>query len=183
MDKKLLLEKYIKVAIKKALKEEEQKHQNADKAMYLIHRFPGLKKSVESLMSPSFGRFISGVSVVAPKPATFRVTLINGYDFNIIYLKKDSYLAKIAGKKYYLNNIGESERATQSIADLLDLSPSVKEESSSLPSDNAPEKSSDMSVKPTPEETSKGNELAADLASEPITTPEEETKSKEEETT
>ena len=37
------------------------------------------------------------------------------YDFNITYLKKDTYSAKVAGKKYYLLNLGESERASQAI--------------------------------------------------------------------
>ena len=44
MDKKLILEKYIKVAVRKALQEEEQRQQKATKAMYLVYRFPGLKK-------------------------------------------------------------------------------------------------------------------------------------------
>jgi len=44
MNKKLLLEKYIKVAVKKALKEQEAQQRKAEKAMYLVYRFPGLKK-------------------------------------------------------------------------------------------------------------------------------------------
>ena len=75
MNKKLLLEKYIKVAVKKALAEQEAKEKRATKSMYLIYRFPGLKKVMEDLMSPSFGRFISDVAVIAPKPTTFRATL------------------------------------------------------------------------------------------------------------
>jgi hypothetical protein len=163
MDKRLLLEKYVRVAIKKAIQEQEERQKKAEKAMYLIYRFPGLRKSIEELMSPSFGRFITGVDLVAPKPTTFKVTLINGYDYNITYLKKDTYQAKIAGKKYYLLNLGESERASQAIADLLDLSPSVKEGEEAAPppptgGGEAPSES------PSPEETAKGNELANDLA-------------------
>ena len=74
MNKQLLLEKYIKVAVRKALKEEEAKQQKATKAMYLIYRFPGLKKVVEELMSPSFGRFIQDVSlynIVTNVPTTY----------------------------------------------------------------------------------------------------------------
>ena len=44
MNKQLLLEKYIKVAVKKALKEQEVATQKAEKAMYLVYRFPGLNK-------------------------------------------------------------------------------------------------------------------------------------------
>jgi len=85
MDKKIILEKYIKVAVRKALQEEEARQQKATKAMYLVYRFPGLKKIMEDLMSPSFGRFITDVTVVAPKPTTFSAKLINEQDFGIIY--------------------------------------------------------------------------------------------------
>jgi len=177
MDKKLLLEKYVRVAIKKAIQEQEARQKKAEKAMYLIYRFPGLRKSIEELMSPSFGRFVTGVDLVAPKPTTFKVTLINGYDFNITYLKKDTYSAKVAGKKYYLLNLGESERASQAIADLLDLSPSVKEgEEAALPP--PPTGGGEVPAEsPSPEETAKGAELANDLAAagEETPTPEEET--------
>ena len=66
MNKELLLEKYIKVAVRKALKEQEEQQRKAEKAMYLIYRFPGLKKLMTDLMSPAFGRYVSGVNVVAP---------------------------------------------------------------------------------------------------------------------
>jgi hypothetical protein len=169
MDKNLLLEKYVRVAIKKAIQEQEARQKKAEKAMYLIYRFPGLRKSIEELMSPSFGRFVTAVDLVAPKPTTFKVTLINGYDFNITYLKKDTYSAKVAGKKYYLLNLSESERASQAIADLLDLSPSIKEgEEQAAPS------SGGGAPAATPEETAKGAELAADLsAAEETPAPEE----------
>ena len=182
MDKKLLLEKYVRVAIKKAIQEQEARQKKAEKAMYLIYRFPGLRKSIEELMSPSFGRFITAVDLVAPKPTTFKVTLINGYDYNITYLKKDTYQAKVAGKKYYLLNIGESERASQAIADLLDLSPSIKEGEEPAPSAPPAETGggSSSSPAPSPEETAKGAELAADLsAAEETPAPEEEAPAEE----
>ena len=90
MNKKLLLEKYIKVAVRKALKEQEEAEKRAQKAMYLVYRFPGLKKVMENLMSPAFGRYISNISIVAPKPTTFNVELINGQAFSIYYLGKTS---------------------------------------------------------------------------------------------
>ena len=36
-------------------------------------------------MSPAFGRYLSGVNVVAPKPTTFNVKLVNGEGFVIKY--------------------------------------------------------------------------------------------------
>lgn len=127
MDNKLLLEKYIKVAVRKALQEEEARQQKATKAMYLVYRFPGLKKMMEDLMSPSFGRFITDVVVVAPKPTTFSAKLINEQDFGIIYNGKGKFTVKVAGKKYNVQNLGELERAQQAIADLLELNYAVDE--------------------------------------------------------
>ena len=121
MDKRLLLEKYIKVAVKKSLQEVEQQQRKAEKAMYLVYRFPGLRKVVEDLMSPAFGRYVNSIDIIAPKPTTFKFILINGQSFNIKYLNKGKFGIKILGKKYYPENIGELERASQSIADLLEL--------------------------------------------------------------
>jgi hypothetical protein len=152
MNKKLLLEKYIKVAIRKALKEQEVAEKKAEKAMYLVYRFPGLKKVIEELMSPSFGRYISGISIVAPKPTTFNISLINGQDFVIYYVGSGNFTAKIAGKKYDPNNIGESERASQAIADLLELNYAPREMEEAKASGDA---------------SAKNAELAADLSAAP----------------
>jgi hypothetical protein len=134
MNKALLLEKYIKVAVKKALKEQEEQQKKAEKAMYMVYRFPGLKKLMEELMSPAFGRYVNGINIVAPKPTTFQVDLINGQDFSIKYIGKGNFQVKIAGRKYDPLNLGELERASQGIADLLELNYAPKE----APSDGAP---------------------------------------------
>jgi hypothetical protein len=125
VNKKLLLEKYIKVAVRKALAEQEAREQRAAKSMYLIYRFPGLKKIVEDLMSPSFGRFITEVNLVAPKPTTFNLKLINEQEFTIVYDGKKNYTAKVAGKRYNVQQLDELERAQQGIADLLELNYAV----------------------------------------------------------
>jgi len=127
MSKKLLLEKYIKVAVRKALAEQEARERQATKSMYLIYRVPGLKKVMEDLMSPSFGRFITDVAVVAPKPTTFRAKLINEQEFNVIYDGRKNFTVKIAGKKYNIQNLGELERAQQAIADVLELNYAIEE--------------------------------------------------------
>ena len=127
MSKELILEKYIKVAVKKALKEQEEQQRKAEKAMYLVYRFPGLKDVVEEIMSPAFGRYVNGIDIVAPKPTTFKVDLTNGQDFSIKYVGKGNFVVKVAGKKYNPLNIGEMERASQSIADLLELNYAPKE--------------------------------------------------------
>ena len=128
MTKQLILEKYIKVAVRKALKEQEEQQRKAEKAMYMVYRFPGLKKVMEDLMSPAFGRYVNGINIVAPKPTTFKVDLTNGQDFSIKYLGKNKFSVKVAGKQYHMDNLAESERASQGIADLLELNYAPKEE-------------------------------------------------------
>jgi hypothetical protein len=169
MNKELLLEKYIKVAVKKALKEAEEQQRKAEKAMYLVYRFPGLKKVMEDLMSPAFGRYVNNIDIIAPKPTTFKVDLTNGQDFNVKYLGKGKFSVKIAGKKYHPDNLGEAERASQAIADLLELNyaPAEGKEQTST----APEAG--------PGAAELGPELAA---AGPETTPPAETPAPEEET-
>jgi len=121
MNKQLILEKYIKVAVKKALKEQEEQQQKAEKAMYMVYRFPGLKKLMEELMSPAFGRYVNNIDIVAPKPTTFKVDLSNSQDFTIIYAGRNNFIVKVAGKKYNPINLGELERASQGISELLQL--------------------------------------------------------------
>jgi hypothetical protein len=127
MNKALLLEKYIKVAVKKALKEAEEQQRLAEKALYLVYRFPGLKELMEDLMSPAFGRYVKHIEIIAPKPTTFKVDLINGQDFNITYVGKKKFITKIAGKKYNPSNLGELDRASDSITELLQLNYAVEE--------------------------------------------------------
>jgi hypothetical protein len=168
MNKQLLLEKYIKVAVKKAIKEAEEQQQKAEKSMYMVYRFPGLKKLMEDLMSPAFGRYINGINIVAPKPTTFKVDLTNGQDFSIKYIGKGNFQVKVAGRKYDPINLGELERASQGIADLLELNYAPKEEA-------------EGGAATPPPETS-GAELDSDLASAGAaeTAPPPETPSEEE---
>jgi len=121
MNKELLLEKYIKKAVRKAIREAEEQAKQAEKAMYLVYRFPGLKKLMEDLMSPAYGRFVSNIDLVAPKPTTFNVKLVNGEGFVIKYVGKGNFVVKVSGKKYDPINLGDLERASDSIAALLEL--------------------------------------------------------------
>jgi len=158
MNKQLLLEKYIKVAVKKALKEQEEQQRKAEKAMYMVYRFPGLKKIMEELMSPAFGRYVNGINIIAPKPTTFKVDLINGQDFSIKYLGKDNFQVKVAGKRYNPINIGELERASQGIADLLELNYAPKEGAES------PSPSGGAETPPSESPATSGAELGPELA-------------------
>jgi hypothetical protein len=171
MNKRLLLEKYVRVAIKKAIKEAELQQKKAEKAMYLIYRFPGLKKLMEDLMSPSFGRLVTDMKLVAPKPTTFSAKLINEQDFNIIYNGKGKFTVKVAGKKYNIQNLGELERAQQAIADVLELNYGVEEKAAAEKPDAGAEAFSAATTAPAgeiPAETPAGAEAPAEE------TPEEE---------
>jgi hypothetical protein len=150
MDKILLLEKYITKAVRKALKEQDDQNMRAEKAMYFIHRFPGLKKILVELMSPAFGRYIADVSLIAPKPTTFNIGLINGQNFTIYYTGKGVFIVKIAGKKYNPINIGESERASQAIADLLELNYAPIETNEEMTSKRDNDIKSDLEAGNTP---------------------------------
>jgi len=175
MNKNLLLEKYIKVAVKKALKEQEEQQQRAEKAMYLVYRFPGLKNVMENLMSPAFGRYVSHINIIAPKPTTFKIDLINGQDFTVKYLGNKKWDVKAAGKKYNMQNIGEQERASQSIADLLELNYAPaegKEQSSPTSGTTEPQPSAPTPEAPGTSAAELGPELAA--ANTVPTPPEEE---------
>ena len=87
---------------------------------YILQKYPSLKGTLQDLMTTSFDEYITGIYVMAPKPTTFKILLHNGQQFFLIYAK-DSYIAKIQGKKYYLLNIGEEEYAIKAIADLLTM--------------------------------------------------------------
>ena len=148
---KLLLEKYIKVAVQKALKEQEEQQRRSEKSMYLIYRFPGLKKVLENLMSPAFGRYIANVDIVSPKPTTFKVDLINSQIFYIYYIGKGEYMLKISGKKYYPENLGDLERASDAITALLELNYAPTEVKEAAPADKGADLGPELAAANAPE--------------------------------
>ena len=171
MNKKLLLEKYVRVAVKKAIKEQEMKQKRAEKAMYLIYRFPGLKKVMEELMSPAFGRFVTDISLVAPKPTTFSAKLINEQDFGIIYNGRGKFTVKIAGRKYNVQDLNELERAQQSISNMLELNYGVEEKEAAEKPDAGAEAFSAATAAPAgeiPAEPAAGAEAPAEETPEEI---------------
>jgi hypothetical protein len=128
---KQLLKEYIKRAIREKLAHMENIEANKEKSVYMIYKFPGLKDAFENLMSPAFARFVSSIEVIAPKPTTFRVTLSNDMDFILTYVGRKTFIAKIAGKKFNLTSLSETERGSQAIANLLELNyntESIKDE-------------------------------------------------------
>ena len=171
MNKKLLLEKYVRVAVKKAIKEQEIKQKRAEKAMYLIYRFPGLKKVMEELMSPAFGRFVTDIKLVAPKPTTFSAKLINEQDFGIIYNGKGKFTVKVAGRKYNVQDLNELERAQQAVSNMLELNYGVEEKEAAEKPDAGAEAFSAATAAPAgeiPAEPAAGAEAPAEETPEEI---------------
>tara|TARA_R100001463_G_scaffold58953_1_gene111252 strand:+ start:284 stop:736 length:453 start_codon:yes stop_codon:yes gene_type:complete len=83
-----------------------------------LTKFPELKEVIVDLLTADFDAFLASIDWVAPRPTTFRINLKNGEDFYLIYNKR-SWVAQVEGKKYYLLNLPEEERATEAIARIL----------------------------------------------------------------
>jgi|TARA_R110000765_G_scaffold4464_11_gene14051 hypothetical protein len=83
-----------------------------------LTKFPELKAVIVDLLTHEFDNFLSSIDWVAPKPTTFRINLKNDQDFYLIYSRR-SWIAQVEGKKYYLLNLPEEERATEAIARVL----------------------------------------------------------------
>ena len=60
----------------------------------------------------------ASIDWVAPRPTTFRINLKNDFNFYLIFTK-NSWIAQVEGKKYYLLNLPEEERAIDAIARVL----------------------------------------------------------------
>ena len=83
-----------------------------------LTKFPELKKVIVDLLTHEFDNFIASIDWVAPRPTTFRINLKNDFNFYLIWSKR-SWIAQVEGKKYYLLNLPEQERATDAVARVL----------------------------------------------------------------
>ena len=92
-----------------------------------LTKFPELKEILVSLLTADFDVFLSSIDWVAPRPTTFRINLKNDEEFYLIWMRR-SWVAQIQGKKYYLLNLPEEEKAAEAISRLLRYGPSGDEE-------------------------------------------------------
>jgi hypothetical protein len=119
-----------------------------------LTKVPELKKIIVDLLTLEYDNFLSSIDWVSPRPTTFRINLQNGQNFYLIYGKR-SWVAQVEGKKYYLLNLPEEERAAMSIANILRYGAKAEE----TPSDDFSEFGVTKPDKPvpksetTPEET------------------------------
>jgi len=87
-----------------------------------LTKFPELKKVIVTLLTADFNSFVASIDWVAPRPTTFRVNLKNDQEFYLIWMNR-SWIAQVEGKKYYLLNLPEEERAVEAIARILRYGP------------------------------------------------------------
>jgi hypothetical protein len=83
-----------------------------------LTKFPELKEILIDLLTNEFDKFLSSIDWVAPRPTTFRINLKNNQEFYLMFGKR-SWIAQIEGKKYYLLNLPEEERAAEAISRIL----------------------------------------------------------------
>ena len=91
-----------------------------------LTKFPELKAVIVDLLTVQFDQFLDSIDWVAPRPTTFRINLRNGQNFLLIYTDR-SFIAKVEGKKYYLLNLDEEERAAESVSRILSYGEKVTE--------------------------------------------------------
>ena len=87
-------------------------------------KFPALKDIIVDLLTDQFDSFIESIDWVAPRPTTFRINLLNGESFLLIFTER-SWIAQVQGKKYYLLNLDEEERCALAINRILRVGPAA----------------------------------------------------------
>ena len=115
------LRKKIQILARQAYKD-VVKVNDAAEAYPEIKSYPPLKDIIVNLLTNEFDSFIESVDWVAPRPTTFRINLLNGENFLLMYTVK-SWIGQVAGKKYYLLNLDEEERCALAINRLLRFGP------------------------------------------------------------
>ena len=97
---------------------DNEKIEDAALAYDELTKFPELKAIIVDLLTAQFDDFLESIDWVSPRPTTFRINLLNGQNFILIFTDR-SWIAQVEGKKYYLLNLDEEERAAQAISRIL----------------------------------------------------------------
>jgi len=129
-----------------------------------LTKFPELKQVLVDLLTPEYDKFLASLDWVAPRPTTFRVNLKNDQNFYLIYGKR-SWVAQVEGKKYYLLNLPEEERAAESIANILRYGSKEvpSEDNEGFEDMTAPPEETPPAETPPEEETPKETPIAESL--------------------
>jgi len=103
---------------------ERAKTDDAALAYDELVKFPALKEIIVDLLTDQFDSFLESVDRVAPRPTTFRVNLLNGQNFLLMFTER-SWIGQVEGKKYYLLNLDEEERCALAINRILRVGPAA----------------------------------------------------------
>lgn len=92
----------------------------------ILAKFPTLKHCLVRLQTEDFKEFVAGIDWISPKPTEFRINLKNGQNFTLKWMGKD-FEATISGKKYYLGQLVDFQRALDKLSDLYQEGPMGEE--------------------------------------------------------
>jgi len=113
----------IKVLAKQAYANKTNQPEIAQSKFPMVDKFPPLKDVMDDLFDFQYEPFVEDVEWVAPRPTTFRIKLVNGADFYLMYEGKEDdkalFVAQVAGKRYFLESLPEEQQASEAIARLL----------------------------------------------------------------
>jgi hypothetical protein len=113
----------IKVLAKQAYANKTNQPEIAQSKFPMVDKFPPLKDVMDDLFDFQYEPFVEDVEWVAPRPTTFRIKLVNGADFYLIYDgidgKEGLFSAQVSGKRYFLESLPEEQQASEAIARLL----------------------------------------------------------------
>jgi len=84
----------------------------------ILSKFPTLRDAIVQVLTSQYKDFVADIQWVAPKPTTFKIVLANNQFFYLIY-DEVTWICKVEGKKYWLNDIKDEGRATEAIARIL----------------------------------------------------------------
>tara|TARA_B100000282_G_scaffold139809_1_gene100425 strand:- start:42 stop:500 length:459 start_codon:yes stop_codon:yes gene_type:complete len=115
------LREKIKVLVKQVYKD-KSKVDDAAIAYDELTKFPLLKDVIVDLLTADFDSFLEDIQWVSPRPTVFRIVLLNGESFLLMYTER-SWIATVEGKKYYLLNLDEEENCALAIGRILQYGP------------------------------------------------------------
>lgn len=115
------LREKIKLLVKQVYKD-KSKVDDAAIAYDELTKFPLLKDVIVDLLTADFDSFLEDIQWVSPRPTVFRIVLLNGESFLLMYTER-SWIATVEGKKYYLLNLDEEENCALAIGRILQYGP------------------------------------------------------------
>lgn len=117
-----------------------------------FNNHPELKLVIHDLLTVDYNSFMASIDWVAPKPTMFRINLKNDHSFYLTWNER-SWIAQIEGKKYYLLNLPEEQRALEALSRLLKYGTKEKKKGTeSTPDEESPLDNMEQEAEPETEE-------------------------------